>query len=288
MADFQALRTFLEERQAQFAQAVEDPARFENEFANLQNSWQSIDNQTVLQEITERAMRKYPPVWQSLVSAGLVREGIQKETVSMPPVDPLLSTKVSTMPTVEGHLQQTQSERKIGPQTETILQSLSALDQPRLAKDERGGEHTVKEQHITQRTQDRLTTWDRKIVIGKEIVTGIMGVAIITVTLVVALIAIFSVSNAETHASAKDVLLFLNGLVGVVLGYYFGRVPGEVRAEKAESEAREARSDLDRTVSEVRGVLEESTTAAERSGGNGEVSLTPAQVEHLRRILRQH
>jgi hypothetical protein len=287
MADFQALRTFLEERQVQFAQAVEDPARFEKEFANLQNSWQSIDNQTFLQEITERAMRKYPPVWQSLVSAGLVLEGIQMETVSTPPVDPLLS-KVSTMPTVEGHLQQPQYELKITPQTETISQPLSALYQPRPAEDEREGEHSVKEQHITQHTQDRLITWDKKIVIGKEIVTGIMGVAIITVTLVVALITIFSVSNAETHAAAKDVLLFLNGLVGVVLGYYFGRVPGEVRAEKAESEAKEARSDLDRTVSEVRGVLEESTTAAERSGGNGEVSLTPAQVEHLRRILRQH
>lgn len=286
MADFQALRTFLEERQAQFAQAVEDPALFENEFANLQRSWQSIDNQVVLQEITERAMRKYPPVWQSLVSAGLVREGIQMETISMPPVDPPLS-KVSTMSTVEGHLQQPQSERKIAPQTETISRSLSTLDQSQHAEDEHGGEHSVKEQHITQRTQDRLATWDRKIVIGKEIVTGIMGVAIITVTLVVALITIFSVSNAETHAAAKDVLLFLNGLVGVVLGYYFGRVPGEVRAEKAESEAKEARSDLDRTVSEVRGILEESTTAAERSGGNGEVSLTPAQVEHLRRILRQ-
>jgi len=287
MADFQALRTFLEERQAQFAQAVEDPARFESEFANLQSSWQSIDNQAVLQDITERAMRKYPPIWQSLVSAGLVREGIQMETASTPPVDPLLSY-TSTMPTVEGHLQQPQSERKTAPQTETISQPLSALDQPRLAEDERGGEHSVKDQHITQRTQDRLATWDKKIVIGKEIVTGIMGVAIITVTLVVALITIFSVSNAETHAAAKDVLLFLNGLLGVVLGYYFGRVPGEVRAEKAESEAKEARSDLDRTVSEVRGVLEESTTAAERSGGNGEVSLTPGQVEHLRRILRQH
>src|SRR2546430_8459884 len=94
MADFQALRTFLEERQAQFAQAVEDPALFENEFANLQRSWQSIDNQAVLQEITERAMRKYPPVWQSLVSAGLVREDPPHETVSMPPVGPLLSDSV--------------------------------------------------------------------------------------------------------------------------------------------------------------------------------------------------
>jgi hypothetical protein len=287
MADFQALRAFLQERQAQFAQAVEDPTRFENEFANLQRSWQSVDNQEVLQEITERAMRKYPPVWQSLMSAGLVREALQRETGSMPPVDPL-PFHVSTMSTVEDPLQQPQSEREIIPQTAPISPSPSASDQPPLTEDKGGGEHSMKEQHITEHTQDRLAIWDKKIVIGKEIVTGMMGVAIIIVTLLVAIITIFSASNAETHAAAKDVLLFLNGLVGVVLGYYFGRVPGEVRAEKAEGEAKEARSDLDRTVSEVRGILEESTTAAERSGGNGEVSLTAAQVEHLRQILRDH
>src|SRR5205807_3082137 len=116
-----------------------------------------------------------------------------------------------------------------------------------------------------QSKRESTDSWERKIAIGKELITGMMGVAIITVTLIVVFIAIFSVNNTGTYAAAKDVLLYLNGLVGVVLGYYFGRVPGDMRAEKAASDARDAQGKLDSTVSQVRTVLE-ANEAFDRSG----------------------
>ena len=45
--------------------------------------------------------------------------------------------------------------------------------------------------------------------------------------LFVALVALFAVDMPDEWSRAKDVLLILTGLVGVVLGYYFGRVPGD-------------------------------------------------------------
>lgn len=85
-----------------------------------------------------------------------------------------------------------------------------------------------------------------------------------------------------------------------MLGYYFGRVPGDIRADKAETEASVARSDQasaeqeasaataarDRTISEVRSVLDRST-ATERSTGGG-ITLTPDQLKQLQEVLQRN
>ncbi len=157
---------------------------------------------------------------------------------------------------------------------------------PQPAAKQPQGETTMEERQVSQSTLNRMAIWDKQLATGKEIVTGCLGVMIVLVTLLVALIAILFAGNANTQSAAKDVLLVLTGLVGVVLGYYFGRVPGEVRADKAESEAKTTRSALDRTVTEVRGLLEDQGVDVER-GGAGEVTLTPAQVERLRDLVRR-
>lgn len=46
----------------------------------------------------------------------------------------------------------------------------------------------------------------------------------------------------ERQSSRKDVLLLSLGLFGTVMGYYFGRVPAERRAEKAEDSAERSES----------------------------------------------
>jgi hypothetical protein len=148
------------------------------------------------------------------------------------------------------------------------------------------GGTTMEEPHVSQSTLNRLAIWDKQLATGKEVVTGCLGITIVLVTLLVALIAILFAGNADARSAAKDVLLVLTGLVGVVLGYYFGRVPGEVRADKAEGEAKATRSALDRTMTEVRGLLEDQGVDVER-GGAGEVTLTPAQVERLRGLVRR-
>lgn len=154
----------------------------------------------------------------------------------------------------------------------------------------------MSDQRLSQSTLDRLAIWDKRIALGKEVLTGLMGLVIVAVTLYVAL-QIVGMTNESARTVAKDILLFLNGLVGVVLGYYFGRVPGDIRADKAETEASVARSDQasaeqeasaataahERTISEVRDLLDRSSPTERSAGG-----LTPEQVSQLRDVLRRN
>jgi hypothetical protein len=134
---------------------------------------------------------------------------------------------------------------------------------------------------------NQLAIWDKRMLVGRELITNILGALVVLVTLVIAIVTIFSVGNASTFAAAKDVLLFMNGLVGVVLGYYFGRVPGDARADKAEREAKNANSGRDQVVATVRTVLESSGSSSSRGGPTG-VTLTPEQVESLRRLVYKY
>jgi hypothetical protein len=127
--------------------------------------------------------------------------------------------------------------------------------------------------------------WDKKLAVGKEIVTGVLAVLIVIVTLVVAVIATLYPGDDAARAAAKDGLLFLNGLVGVVLGYYFGRAPGDARADRAEDQAQQAQSQRDQTLGEIRGVLDSGGVSLDRGERDG-VMLTPQQVARLRELVR--
>jgi hypothetical protein len=247
--DFKPVRQFLETHLEQLAAGAADPAQFRREFANLQRYWEQEDDEALKWEEAERVLRKYPAAWQAMLDAGLV-PGAEKAAPA-PPASP--------------------------PAPPPPPQPAAAQPQ---------GETTMEERQVSQSTLNRMAIWDKQLATGKEVVTGCLGVLIVLVTLLVALIAIVFAGNADARSAAKDVLLVLTGLVGVVLGYYFGRVPGEVRADKAESEAKVTRSALDRTVTEVRGLLEDRGVDVER-GGAGEVTLTPAQVERLRDLVRR-
>jgi hypothetical protein len=127
--------------------------------------------------------------------------------------------------------------------------------------------------------------WYKKLAVGKEIVTGVLAVLIVIVTLVVAVVATLFPGDDAARAAAKDGLLFLNGLVGVVLGYYFGRAPGDARADLAEDQAQQARSQRDQTVGEIRGVLDTGGVSLDRGERDG-MTLTPQQVARLRELVR--
>jgi hypothetical protein len=151
------------------------------------------------------------------------------------------------------------------------------------------GGTVVEPERPSQNALDRLAIWDRQLATAKEAITGCLGIMIVLATLItatVALIAVFTVGNEKVWAAAKDILVLLTGLVGVVLGYYFGRVPGEARADKAEAEAKATRSSLDRTLTEVRTVLEDQGVDLMRGAERG-ISLTPQQTERLRGLLRE-
>lgn len=117
------------------------------------------------------------------------------------------------------------------------------------------------------------TPIEAKLSYIREFVTGSIGVLIVVVSLFCTVVA---------HFQGRDTFPFLSGLVGVVLGYYFGRAPGEAQAAKSQVEVRVARQELDQMTNEVRSVLESNTGATARSSGG--ITVDGAQLERLRRI----
>lgn len=73
----------------------------------------------------------------------------------------------------------------------------------------------------------------------REWIMAIIGLGIMLMYGIVALVATYAAvsgdSGGESFQQLKDLLTFLGGLVGTVVGYYFGRVGVEKRAEAAES-----------------------------------------------------
>jgi hypothetical protein len=114
---------------------------------------------------------------------------------------------------------------------------------------------------------------DTKLAYIRELVTGSIGVLIVLVALFCTVVALFR---------GVDMFPFLSGMVGVVLGYYFGRAPGDAQAAKAQVEAQDARKELGQVSDEVRSVLD--STAGARSRASGELVMDTAQLERLRRI----
>ena len=63
------------------------------------------------------------------------------------------------------------------------------------------------------------------------------------------LIAAFAyIENDEAFARVKDLLLIVNPILGVVIGYYFNKTSTEARAESAESTARTATASAQQAV----------------------------------------
>lgn len=87
---------------------------------------------------------------------------------------------------------------------------------------------------------DRRWSPEQLIQLGKEIVTALIGLVVVIYTLIVARQTMGLAGDEAKIADAKDVLLLLLGLAGVVVGYYFGRVPADARAAQAQGQANEA------------------------------------------------
>ena len=114
---------------------------------------------------------------------------------------------------------------------------------------------------------------DTKLAYIRELVTGSIGVLIVLVSLFCTVVALFR---------GVDMFPFLSGLVGVVLGYYFGRAPGEAQAAKAQVEVQGARREMDQMADNVRTVLDSNAGAPARSSGG--ITLDATQLECLRRV----
>lgn len=120
----------------------------------------------------------------------------------------------------------------------------------------------------------------------KEIVTAIMGLAVVIFTLVLAWSSLTYSANDAQMSNVKDILLLVLGLSGVVIGYYFGRIPADARttlanakAEKAAVQASAAADGLDNVIAKATG-----GAAARGAGGDQAAEENAAAIEELRRV----
>ena len=81
--------------------------------------------------------------------------------------------------------------------------------------------------------------WTPELIIQlvKEFVCAALGTFLIVYTVLMANNAFGMVGDTSRLSNAKDLLLLLISLSGVVLGYYFGRTPAEARTSQAMKQA---------------------------------------------------
>jgi DMSO/TMAO reductase YedYZ heme-binding membrane subunit len=81
--------------------------------------------------------------------------------------------------------------------------------------------------------------WTPELIIQlvKEFVCAALGIFLIVYTVLMANNAFGMVGDTTRLSNAKDLLLLLISLTGVVLGYYFGRAPADARASLAMKQA---------------------------------------------------
>lgn len=82
--------------------------------------------------------------------------------------------------------------------------------------------------------------YDRTVARMREYIAGVLAAVIVVGAVAMMIIAVTQVTSAASDISfgrIKDLLLFINPLLGVVVGYYFNKASTEARAESAEQTA---------------------------------------------------
>jgi hypothetical protein len=141
--------------------------------------------------------------------------------------------------------------------------------------------------------EERRNAWTPQVIIQafKELITALLGLAVVIYTLILAGHTIALVGDQQKMGDAKDVLLLVLGLAGVVVGYYFGRVPADARASQAQEQADDATAEAEAVraqalavADEVERVLDRAAPAAAAARGAERAAGEPPVSPELRRI----
>jgi hypothetical protein len=121
------------------------------------------------------------------------------------------------------------------------------------------------------------------LTVFKEVVTAGLGILIIAAILFL-MWPPLTKSPPDT-ASAQGIFAILGGWGGVILGYYFGRLPSEKAADKASQAADSARKDKEKAVTDKTNALADSANGL----GNTESSLTTTRekLNQLRPAIKE-
>jgi hypothetical protein len=130
----------------------------------------------------------------------------------------------------------------------------------------------------------------------REVVTAVLGISIVFFTLAMTGLA-FSMAGEEARMrDAITVLTLLFGLAGVVVGYYFGRVPAEKRADTATEAMDLAMQDKTAVLNQAANIHDEMENGMDEAGLTSSMlqdpnltqgSVTPQQWEQIKKILTQ-
>jgi hypothetical protein len=115
-------------------------------------------------------------------------------------------------------------------------------------------------------TTERRSLWTPEVVVQafKEVITALLGLAVVIYTLILAGNTLTLVGQPEELSDAKDVLLLILGLAGVVLGYYFGRVPADARASQAQQQANDATAQAEQVNAQAQVIADEVDAVVDR------------------------
>ncbi len=113
---------------------------------------------------------------------------------------------------------------------------------------------------------ERKSLWTPEVIIQafKEAITALLGLAVVGYTLILAGNTLSLVGQPEKLSDAKDILMLVLGLAGVVVGYYFGRVPADARASQAQQQANDATAQSEQVHAQAQAIADEVDEVMER------------------------
>ena len=115
----------------------------------------------------------------------------------------------------------------------------------------------------------------------REYASAAIAGVIVLGTVAMMLLAFNYLSSPDEFDRIKDLLLFMNPLLGVVIGYYFNKATSEPRAESAEAAAKTAEASAQQAT-EARDNAE-----AEAEAARGEAEEAKGEVEEVKTALKE-
>jgi hypothetical protein len=116
----------------------------------------------------------------------------------------------------------------------------------------------------------------------KEGVTALLGVGIVGYTLYMTYRAFGMAGDPTRMGDAKDLLAYLSSFAGLVVGYYFGRVPADARTVQAQQQIGQAVSEMEQTKGTM-GDMKEKLAGLEDKMESGE-QLRAADIRQVREM----
>jgi hypothetical protein len=115
----------------------------------------------------------------------------------------------------------------------------------------------------------------------RECITNLLGLAIVISTILTALWSFWFLGDGRQMDDAKALLTVMSGLSGVVIGYYFGRVPAESHASQMNEQMRAAVEESERARSGMRNMVRMIDQLEDTAVSEGQV-----EAEELRKVRR--